>query len=224
VKEQFLDAIRSGDETTVASLLENDSDLASARDPHGVSALLTALYYRQHRVADIILRHHSSPLDIFEAAALGRSPEVAEKLDSQPALVTAYSPDGWPALHLAAYFGSTESVKILLDRGAGIDMLSTNMGNTALQAAVANDQTDVVRLLIDRGAEVDYAMAQGEHTALHSAVLGGNVEIVRMLLEAGADPSTRSTTGKTPRDLAEANHPELVPLLDEHRSQRGGGR
>jgi uncharacterized protein len=218
VSERFFEAIRSGDEEAVASLLEQDPDLAKARDAHGVSALLTSLYYRQRGSAELILRHHPQ-LDIFEAAALDRSAEVAAKLDEDPRLVTAYSADGWPALHLAAYFGGTESVKILLDRGSGIDMLSTNMGNTALQAAVANDQTEVVRLLIERGAEVDYATAQGEHTALHSAVIGGNAEIVRMLLEAGADPAARSTTGKTALDLAESNHPELVPILEDYTSR-----
>jgi uncharacterized protein len=215
VKERFFEAIRTGDEEAVASLLEQDRDLATARDAHGVSALLTALYYRQRGAAEMILQHHPQ-LDIFEAAALDRPAEVAAKLDEDPGLVTAYSSDGWPALHLAAYFGGRETVKILLDRGAGIDMLSTNMGNTALQAAVANGQTEVVRLLIERGAEVDYATAQGEHTALHSAVIGGNAGIVRMLLEAGADPAARSTTGKTVLDLAESNHPALVPILEEY--------
>lgn len=214
MREEFLNAIRSGDRERAEELLEENPGLASSMDEQGVPVLLVALYHRQPELAASI-RKHRTDLGLFEAAATGDLDRVRTLLDRDPSLVTAYSPDGWTALHLASFFGHARVVALLLDRGAGIDMLSASMGNTALQAATANGQADVVRLLIDRNADVGYATAQGEFTALHGAANAGNVPIARMLLEAGADPEAKTTDGRTARELAEGKHPAIIELLDE---------
>lgn len=52
-------------------------------------------------------------------------------------------------------------------------------------------------------------------TALHSLALGGSAACVRVLLDKGADPTRRTRSGKTPRDLAAAmGWPRVVALLD----------
>lgn len=220
VREKLFNAIRTGDAPTVEKILADTPELAELRDEQGISALLTALYHRQDDIASRILERHPE-MDIFDAAAAGDLDRVRHFLDADPSLVTAYSPDGWTALHLAAFFGRPDVVDLLIDRGAGIDMLSTSMGNTALQAATANGQSKVVRRLLDRNAEVDYATVQGGFTALHGAANGGQTEIAGMLLDAGADPSARTDDGKTPRDLAAARgHDEIVALIDD-RTERG---
>lgn len=219
MREEIFDAIRNGDRERAEKILDEDSKSASQRDTQGISALLTALYHRQDEIASSIL-DRDPELDIFDAAAAGELDDVRRLLDQDESLVTAYSPDGWTALHLAAFFGNPAVVDLLIDRGAGIDMLSTNMGNTPLQAATANGQAGVVKRLIDRGAEIDYATAQGGYTALHGAANGGHRDIAEMLIEAGADRSATTDDGRTARDLAaDRNHDEIVALIDEQSDQ-----
>lgn len=216
MREEIFDAIRTGDRERAERILDEDPASASERDLQGISALLTAFYHRQPEIASSIL-DRDPELDIFDAAAAGELEQTRRLLDHDPSLVTAYSPDGWTALHLAAFFGHPDVVDLLIDRGAGIDMLSTSMGNTPLQAATANGQAGVVKRLIERDADIDYVTAQGGYTALHGAANGGYPEIAEMLLDAGADPSVTTDDGRTARDLAAArNHDDIVALIDEH--------
>ncbi len=221
MREKLFNAIQTGDEATVEKILDDTPELAELRDERGVSALLTALYHRQNGVAAKILARHPK-MDIFDAAAAGDLDRVRELLDDDGSLVTAYSPDGWTALHLAAFFGHPSVVDLLIDRGAGIDMLSTNMGNTALQAATAGGQTSAVKRLVDRGADLDYATVQGGHTALHGAANAGNEDIAKLLIDSGADLSARTDDGQSPRDLAASrNHDEIVRLIDDRLNEAG---
>lgn len=91
------------------------------------------------------------------------------------------------ALTAAAYDGTLDIVKLLLDRGAEID----SPNGWALQAAAAEGHYDVVKELLDRGADVN-ALATNENfpqgTALQVACESGKVEIVTLLLEHGASP------------------------------------
>lgn len=58
-------------------------------------------------------------------------------------------------------------------------------------------------------------------TTLHSLALGGSAACVRVLLAKGADPSQRTKSGKTARDLAEQmGWPRVIELLDA--AQRRG--
>ena len=70
---------------------------------NGLSAVLLAVYYGQPLIANLLIERHPD-LDIFEASATGRLERVRNILDKQPDLISAYSNDGWTALHLAAFF------------------------------------------------------------------------------------------------------------------------
>ena len=60
---------------------------------------------------------HVGALDVFEAAALGEVDRLREILDGEPTSATAYSGDGFTALHFAAFFGGPEAAELLLERG-----------------------------------------------------------------------------------------------------------
>jgi ankyrin repeat protein len=92
------------------------------------------------------------------------------------------------ALTAAAYDGTIDIIKMLLDAGADIN----SPDGWALQHAAGEGHADVVRLLLDRGANVNACsshsnMPQG--TALQAAVESGQSDIVDILLEHGADPN-----------------------------------
>ena len=98
-------AIEAGDVGSVTSILDADPDLASAHDATGVSALMRARYRFDPDLLAAV-RDRLDELDGFEAAALGDVQRLRAVLDADPALATAYSGDGFTALHFAAFFGS----------------------------------------------------------------------------------------------------------------------
>ena len=181
-----------------------------------VSPILSALYEGRTAEADALVAERPT-LDVFEAAALGRTERVRELLDGDPALAEAWSPDGFQALHLAAFFGRAEAADLLLQRGADPATLSRHefVKVTPLHSAVAAEGAEdlrTVEVLLARGAPVD-APAEGGGTPLHSAAFNGNVSIVKALLASGADPHTAKDDGQTPLDLArEQRHENVLEL------------
>ena len=125
--------------------------------------------------------------DIFEAAALGRHPRLAELLRGDESLALAWSDDGFTALHFACYFGHPDCTITLLDAGARIDEPSRNdMGVRPINAAAAGPNPfDHIRVLIARGADIDGRQASG-HTALDEAKLNQDQELIDLLTANGA--------------------------------------
>ena len=140
-------------------------------------------------------------LTVFEAAAFGRLERLGGILDDDPAQATALSGDGFTALHLAIFGGQEEAARLLLERGADPNALSTNeavrvppLGTAAFVRSVP-----LARLLLDSGADVN-GRGEGGFTALHSAAQNGDEGLARLLLERGADPSLATDDGKLPAD------------------------
>src|SRR5579863_7297363 len=94
-------------------------------------------------------------LAIFAAALFGDATEIEKLLVANRSLVTAVSPDGWFPLHLAAHFGHADAARALLNKGAQVNVCSTNASrNMALHAAAAGRAPVVAKLLIEAGADV----------------------------------------------------------------------
>jgi uncharacterized protein len=199
---ELFDAIEADDAATVRRLVEADPALAGARDDHGVSALMRALYRSDDAGASAI-RDQLDSLDAFEAATVGEVDRLRELLDAEPTLAAGYSGDGFTALHFAAFFGHREAAELLLDRGAEVDALGRGwMTGTALHSAVARSHTDVVRILLAAGADPNVRQSGGG-TPLHSAAHNGDVASIEVLLSAGADPSLAKDDGRTILELAQ---------------------
>jgi ankyrin repeat protein len=150
-----------------------------------VSEVMHALY-RGHR-AEAESAAVDEDLDVFEAAALGRQPRLAELLRGDAALAQAWSADGFTALHYACFFGSPACTTSLLDAGALIDEPSRNeMGVRPINAAAAGQHPlDQVRILLARGADVDGRQASG-HTAFDEAKIRQDQALIDLLTTRGA--------------------------------------
>lgn len=213
-------AVAAGDSEGVSALLAEDPSLVNSRGEDGVSAVLLARYRFDRATMDTLLAADPD-LDIFEGAALGRIDRVRAALDDDPVAVRAFSPDGFTALHLAAFFGKTEVARRLVQAGAAVNVYSANDFHVQpLHSAAAGRHIEICRLLIAGGADVDARQRHG-YTPLHAAAQNGDVELLELLLSAGANPSIAKDDGETPAQTAEAaGHDDVARRLREVASAR----
>ena len=215
--DQFFTVIEQGDLPTATGALEDNPSLTEARNAEGLSPLAVAAYWGRHDLVKL-LRERSGQLDLWDAAIVGDAPAVARNVEADPALVTARSPDGFTALHLAAFFGSPETVAVLIEGGADVGAWTSNtFHNQPLHAAVAGSDPEtrltIARMLLDAGAEPGIQQSDGS-TPLMSAARHGDEALVDLLVGAGADSTTRDQGGRTAADHArEAGSVELAKKL-----------
>ena len=213
--EELIAAVNDGDAAQVTALLAEDATLVSARDRDGVSAIILSRYRFDRATTDALLAVDPD-LDVFEATTLGVIDRVSAWLLDDPSLATAFSPDGFTALHLAAFFGKTEVARRLIQAGAEVNVYSANDFHVQpLHSAAAGRHVEICRLLIAAGADVDAKQRHG-YTPLHAAAQNADVELLELLLSAGADPAVPKDDGETPAQTAEAaGHVDVARRLRE---------
>jgi uncharacterized protein len=198
----------SDDNSTTASATPPDAPAVGAP-----SDVLMALYIGDRDKA--IALATDITLTLPELAAFGDLNLVTAHVVDRPQDLHDYSPDGWTALHLAAYFGYPSVVVRLLRAGASHSATSHNVqGNTALHAALAGRyEMPVVTALLAAGADAAFVDAQG-YTPLHLAASRGDRAASELLLACGAPRDSRTPDRKTAADIArERGHIDLADWL-----------
>lgn len=205
-------AIRTNDAAAVAALLDGDRSLIGARQD-GITPILFAVYNGHAELARLFL-DRGAVLTFGEACALGVSALALRMLDGDPALLDAYSEDGFPSVGLAIFFRQPELARTLIERGADVNAAARNAFRVApVHAAAAVHDATTMTMLLDRGADAN-ARQQLGYTALHTAAQLGDDNIIDLLLAHGADPRAAGDDGKTPSDLAAAHgHVAIVKRL-----------
>jgi len=224
MSDALLEAVRARDLAKVRAVLAGDPDAARAASPDGTSLVCLAVYQGQPEIAETVAAAKGY-LDVFEAAALGRTARLRELIEDDRAQLRAVAPDGFFPLGLAAYFKHQDAVRLLLDMGADVHQAASNPTKvTALHAAVSSGQLEIVRWLVEAGADVN-ARQQIDYTPLMGAAANARLEILDLLLAHGADPSLKTTEGRTAADLArEHGHGEVADRLDALTTKRSGSQ
>jgi ankyrin repeat protein len=200
--DDLFELIDHDDVDGVRALLDEQPWLAAERDDQGVSPLLRARYRMDRGLVDAVKRHVEQ-LNIFEAATFGDLDRLSELLGDDPGLLEAVSGDGFTPLHLAAFFGQTDAVRLLLARGAACDPAGAGwMTGTPLHAAASGSHASIVRLLLEAGADPNTHQRHG-YTPLHSAAANADLDSVEALIAAGAEVGATNDEGDTPLALAE---------------------
>jgi ankyrin repeat protein len=199
--EALLAAVRAGDAARVRTLLAEDPSLAEAEDEHGTPAVRLALHRRKADALAALLEAgpRLGPLDL---AALGRADELARAVELDPGVVTQRTHEGFTALHLAAFTGGPDVVRVLLAAGADPN---ADTGDPTwlhpLHAAAAARDGAAAHLLLEAGADPDARQAGG-FTALHAAAMHDDEALAADLLRHGADPGLRTDEGATAAAVA----------------------
>jgi uncharacterized protein len=153
---------------------------------------------------------------LHEAALAGDAARVAALAKEAPWSVDTLSPDGWTALHLAAFLGQGAALTVLLEQGADARVFGRAFEqNLPIHAAVAGGRIDKVSLakLVAATGDPDALQKQG-YTALMIAAGNGFSDAVDVLLAAGADKTRKTPDGKTAADFArERGHEALAAKL-----------
>lgn len=107
-------------------------------------------------------------------------------------------------LAAAAEYGQADTVRLLMDNGAAVDMGSTD-GVSPLYAASAKGHLEVVRLLLSGGANVEAGRPKECFTPLYIACAKGKTAVVEALLDAGADTEASTDKHDTPLIISASN-------------------
>ena len=153
-----------------------------------MSDVLEAIYRGDAEEAERLAARRE--LDVFEAAALGRTERLRELLAAEPEAANAWADDGFQPLGLASFFGHTDAVRLLLAHGAEVNSASRNQMKVMPlhSAAAAQDPSlryEIAKLLLDAGADPN-ARQQDEYTPLMAADQHGDTRLRELLVAHGA--------------------------------------
>ncbi|KAG9344668.1 hypothetical protein JZ751_010354 [Albula glossodonta] len=111
---------------------------------------------------------------------------------------------GQTCLHIATQRRNLRMVKLLLKKGANLNVQDGTSGKTPLHMAVELHDMDLVKFLLNKGANVDATMFNG-CTPLHLAVGRQDVAVALLLCQSGADQMLKNMEDETALDLADGN-------------------
>ena len=218
-EQEFFEAMKKGDSARVETMLTQQPSLLKATYRNGITPVLFAVYTKHKEIAEILIAKFGVEPNFFESAATGRIDRVRDLVKKDPALIHAWSADGWTALHLN--FNNLEMAKLLIDAGADLNLNSRNKLNaTPLQGAAANNWIDLAKLYLAHGANVNCRSEEGI-SPLAEASANGFLDFAKLLIEKGADVNQKDDKGKTALAYAEEfKHPEIAQLLRDHSAVR----
>jgi serine/threonine protein kinase len=135
------------------------------------------------------------------------------------AQVNSKSDNDWTALHIAAWEGSTDVCKILIEYALEVDLNArSDLQQTPLHLAAERGFLDIVQLLVNAGADVGLQDRFGR-TVLHLVATYNHVDTACLLL--GKDPpiAIRDNNGRTA--YASSTSREMAEVFELYFHERG---
>lgn len=193
----FISAVYGGNVQIIRLLLDHGAD-ATFKLKDGFTAIHVALSLEKNHVETLAEVLSCEQLDVNEKITNEKGEPIT-------------------AIHMAAERGEPQLIRMLIDRGADINVVTSHMRTPLIIACQHNMQEAAVEL-IEQGADVTARTEDGT-TALHLAS-ANSFEIVQMLIERGADVNAVTVSGDlqgaTPLHIAcEFGQTEIASLLIE---------
>ena len=198
----------------LAKALKGAPETFRLRNEGGETLFLYCVFRGKTKCAELLKRRGGQSL--HEAALAGDAERVAVLAKAAPWAIDTLSPDGWTALHLAAFLGQGGTLVALLDLGADARIFGKAFeSNLPIHAAAAGRRIDkeLFAKLVAATGDPDVLQKAG-YTALMIAAANGFTDAIDVLLAAGASKTIETPDGKTAADFArERGHKELAKQL-----------
>ncbi len=183
------EAAELGDLERVKAYLSQDPKQIDLVDAKGRTVLARAARSGKKELVEFLLEKGAAE-DIFAAAIVGHTDQVAALLKEDPKLINARDGDGRTVLHWAALYGQKKVVELLLAEKADVNSLDED-GFTPLHWAATFNQSDAVKVLLANKADMNLKVQKYGWTALRLAVIHGHMATAEALLNGGADPNVK---------------------------------
>lgn len=175
LEADLLAAIDAGDDTAVGALLIRGAS-PDACTSDGWPALLLAVSEGRVGAVQALLDH-------------GANKDMRMTGDS--------------ALQIAAFRDNLVIARMLLERGAGVDVnFRGNEGDTPLKTAAEHGNTDLAKLFLDAGADPNYVGGIDGMSVLGMAAMMGHPDVVQLLLDRGSSVAALDLAYLTALDRA----------------------
>jgi ankyrin repeat protein len=165
-------AAAAGQFDVADTLLRHHSDV-NALDNRGRTALMEACHAGPWKPAPAegiiqLLLDHNARIDLFQAAAMGRTELIASILDRDGSLIDGPDDRGRTALFHAACNNRFAAVKLLVERGADVNRTDA-VGIAALHRTSQQCSDELIQYLIDHGADAHLCchVACGDEAGTH---------------------------------------------------------
>ena len=169
-----------------------------------------------------------------DVSAVKEAIRKGANIDEMYTAESTYGEDSWAPLAVAAYYNSLDVAKLLLEKGANIEIensfipisspydirwsISPFYAVTPLMLAAINNSLEVARLLIQKGADLNKKDHWGMSALMRAAGKGdGSLETARLLIKKGADVNLKSNEWMTAlMATAYSNSLKIAKLLIEN--------
>ncbi|XP_038105340.1 uncharacterized protein LOC6053726 [Culex quinquefasciatus] len=191
----------------VQLLLGNGAD-ADALDRCGKTGLNYAVRSKSVEIVTTLLKYGATLYEydlgwtpLHEAASVG-SLELVELFLAQGVDVNRRARHGLTPLMLASFARQTNMVKLLLDRGANVNLGTYGDDYMPLHCAAHKNCPEMIRLFAKKGADVNCLAKSMGYTPLQEAIRNKAAKAVHLLLSLGADPDVGTMFGYTALEMA----------------------
>lgn len=204
--KDFINAVKSGNLSTVKNMLDKNPQLANA----------TGSYTRHLYGEDLVFVSPALHFAIIEGNV-----EMVKLLLARGADPEGTNNYGTTPLQTSMTYKHNEITILLIEKGANVNARVQSgqaEGWTPLRMAAHNGDAHIAELLIKKGADLNTPDKSGI-TPLHSAAYFGHINVIKVLLDNKANVNVRDMDGNTPLTIAIIrNHHQAAELI----RSRGG--
>lgn len=204
----LMGASKKGNPNLIKLLLERGAD-KTIKDNAGKTALD---YAKTPEIGALFDDPADKGKRLIDAAMYGVLETVKKLLDEG---VDVNSKDRYGETALIKASGSLVGMNVfnlLIERGADVNIVSSDRGDSALSIASGNNQLDKVRILLEKGANPNVTPTNGL-SPLINASSKGYTDLARLLLDNGADPNLANGNYTPIIAAAGTGRTEIVKLL-----------